>query len=231
MTALAFSDIYNRVLLWTDTSDTTTAKANVNHAYRDLVRQTRAKVTSVTKTLTAGDASYSLSSDFTLTDVLAIDLVSYFAAGASYGTPLQPTSMEEIIQLRTTLVGGYVRLYAMRDLDNLELYPAPQSSSDTLTIYYTQAPTALSADGDLPSAVPEEFGIVIAYGGAARTAEAEDAQLASVYQQKYQQGVVDLKAWVRARTGKIPRRMRAGYPSRYPRVPHDPSTYTTGDRV
>jgi hypothetical protein len=225
---IQFVDLYSRVLRWSDTNDTVTAKANVNHAYRDLVRRSRAKVTTITKTLTAGTPTYSIATDWSLADFLAMDMLSYAVSGTTQSYPLQPTSMEEIRQLRSTLATGSIRMYAIKDLDSVEFYPAPQTTGDVVTIDYVAAPTALSADSDIPSSIPEEFQILIAYGGTLRQAEDEDPGIAEQYTQKYMRGAAELKAWMRDRTGKTPRRTRVGYPTLYPRTPHDPSTYYSG---
>ena len=225
-----FSDIYNRVLRYSDTSDSVTAKALVNDIYRDIVRETEIKAAKVSKSLTAGTVFYTISVTFAISDLLSIKYIEYSASGSTDSYPVVPTSLEEILALRNqSTPSGVVRLYAMRDYDTLELYPAPQTTGDTLDIYYVQAPTALSADSDLPSAIPSEFHDTITFGATARMCEDEDADLAETYEQKYQRRLNLLRWYVRERVGNIPRRTRVGYPTRRTQMPHDRSSYYSGD--
>ena len=223
--------MYTRVNAWSDTTDTVEATSHINDVYRDVVRETRAKVTKVTKTLTAGTASYTISGAFAITDLLSISYVEYNQSGATDGYPVVPTSFEEVLALRSAnATTGPVRLYALRDLDTFEMFPAAQSSTDTLDIYYVSAPTALAVTTDVPSVIPQEYHDVITLGATARMYEYEDAGQAQVYMQKYMARLADLKAFVNEKTGRIPRRTRVGYPTRRTQMPHDRSTYYSGDR-
>jgi hypothetical protein len=216
---------------WSDTTDTTESGLFINDVYRDVVREVRAKVTKVTKTLTAGTATYTISGTFAISDLLSISYIEYNTSGGTDSYPVVPTSFEEILGLRSlNQTTGPTRLYALRDLDTIELYPAAQSSTDTLDIYYVSAPTALAAGGDIPSALPSEYHDVIALGATARMYEYEDAGQAQAYMGKYMARLTELKMFVNEKTGRIPRRTRVGYPTRRSQVPHDRSTYYSGDR-
>ena len=225
-----FADLYGRVNRYTDTSDTTTAKAHVNDAYREIVREAKATVTTATKTLTSGTATYSIPTDFTINDLLSLEGLIYTPGGQTTGYPVSVTSLANLLAIRQSLTTGFVMLYCLRDLNTLELYPAPQTSTDTLTLYYVQAPTALSADGDVPSAIPSEWQNLIALTAAARMADEEDSiQLTAVFTQRYQTMLSAFRQFIRDRQGRQPRMTTIGYPTNYPRAPHDRSTYFTGD--
>lgn len=227
----SFSDLYGRVLRYTDTADTTTAKAHVNDAYREICRDAKTVITSATKTLTSGTATYSIATDFTITDFMGMEAVVYIPAGQTTGYLVSVTTLAEIVAIRQSLTTGFVMLYCLSDIDTLELYPAPQTSTDQLKLYYVKAPTALSGDSDVPSALPSEFHELIALAASARMAQEEDAGLANVYLQRYTQMLTQLKDFVRDRQARTPRRSMIGYPTNYPRAPHDRSTYFTGDVV
>lgn len=217
--------MYGRVNRYTDTSDTTTAKAHVNDAYRELVRIGKAKITTVSKTLVAGTGSYTLSGSFSLSDVLEILYITYIPTGSTnLAAPLQPVGYEEILRYRISSTTGYVRCYALVGVDNIELYPAPDAA-DSISIVYVSAPTALSADGDVPSAVPQEWQNLIAIGATARMMDEEASEDVPTWQARWDQGTARFQAWVKKRSGATPRRSNVGYPSRNPSPSHDPSQY------
>ena len=124
-----FAELKDRAQNMALTEDATTAGAMVNDVYRDIVVQAQLKCTTVDRALTYGDNLYTLSSEFGLTDLGQVQYIMYKPSGESQGYVLEPSDLETVLQLSLTSPTGYVHKYAFQGLDNLYLWPAPQTGT------------------------------------------------------------------------------------------------------
>jgi hypothetical protein len=156
-----------------------------------------------------------------------VQYMLYKASGQNEGYILDQSDLETVLQLSNTNPTGYVRKYAFQGLDRIYLWPSPQSSSDSLIIYYAQTPTALSAAGDVPSSVPTQWQHLISIGAAARLTDAvgEDIGLATALQSKYDILYASFIKWVKNRQGRGTQIMSSGYSRAIGWPPHDRSAY------
>jgi len=229
--ATTFADLKTYVQAIALSSDATSAGTFINDGYIDVCAQCSLGETNATKNLTSGQTKYSLTSDFSLTGVLRINELRYIQSGATANFSIVPAaSMREVLDLNSAAVTGWTRAYAFEGADTLLLAPSP-ATGDTITIYYTPSPTALSGGTDVPSAIPSQYQerLLTSYG-AWRLAEGENGDLAESYHQKYNAYLAEFKTWMVKRQANTARGMTVGYPSR-PRQPfHDRSTYYSGSR-
>jgi hypothetical protein len=217
--------VHNMAL--TDDTTNTLADTFINDVYADLVVQGQLKCTVVNKNLTSGTNLYTFSTSFSITDLGMVQYIMYKANGQTQGYILEPSDLETVLQLNSTNPTGYVRKYAFQGLDNLYLWPAPQSTGDTLQIYYAQTPTVLSSAGDVPSAVPSQWQHLISLGAAARMVDAvgEDITLGTALQAKYEALYKQFVKWVKGRQGRGTQVMASGYARSTSWPPHDRSSY------
>jgi hypothetical protein len=137
-------------------------------------------------------------------------------------------SLREVLDLNSAAVSGFTRVYAWQGADTIQIAPAP-ITGDQITIFYVPSPTALSAAGDVPSAIPSQFQErLLASYGLSRMYELEDPQVAAQYTARYAQHLNDFKNWMLKRQGATARSTNVGYPSRPNRPIHDRSTYYSG---
>jgi len=195
------------------TDNATDAALFVNDVYRDVVRRCGLNPQESVETLVASDWKYGIASDFAISGLLGIDVITATTTGAAYSWLLEPTSPEAIIALNTTSTTGRPRQYAIRGTDTFLVYPAPDSGV-SITIYYQAAPTALSADGDIPTLVPTEYHHVIQYGAAALLANEEGPELAVTLAQLYEQELVKLMGVKNRMSDSLGKRVKVGYPWR-----------------
>jgi len=208
-------------------SDDTEAGLCVNDALTDIVVTSQLKVTVSNESLTSGQSVYDISSDFAITDFGALQYLEYLALGATQSYILEPIAADEILALTATNPIGAARQYAFLGLDTIRLWPVPQATGDILRVYYAQTPTALSADGDIPSDIPSQWHWLITIGAAARLADAvgEDQNLSMALDAKFQAGMIAFQKFMTRRSGRTARRIQVGF-LRNPRRPfHDNSTY------
>lgn len=199
----------------------------VNDALADIVVSAQLKVGTATGTLTAGGSVFDLSSDFSITDFGMLQYMEYLALGSTQSYILEPISADEIIALNATNPIGATRQYAFLGLDTIRLWPAAQTTGDTLTIYYAKTPTALTQDADVPSDIPSQWHWLIAIAAGARLADAvgEDQNLSMALDAKFQAGMNNFQKFLTRRGGRTAKRIQSGY-LRTPRRPfHDNSTY------
>jgi hypothetical protein len=153
-----------------DTSaNRTRVKDWINQVYADACVETQAVQAAADGTLTANVASY------TLAGTVVLEIKQITTKGVSetaYGPPLQRVDLATILAWRqgtlvpTVTPNGTVAAYALNGLNGLELYPTPQNA-DTLEIWHTALPTALSADSDVPVLQDPWGGKVLEYGAEA----------------------------------------------------------------
>ena len=207
--------------------DDTEAGLAVNDALADIVVSTQLKVGTATGTLTAGGNVFDLSADFSITDFGMLQYMEYLALGSTQSYILEPISADEIIALNATNPIGATRQYAFLGLDTIRLWPAAQTTGDTLTIYYAKTPADLVATTDVPTDIPSQWHWLIAIAAGARLADAvgEDQNLSMTLDAKFQAGMNNFQKFLTRRGGRTARRIQSGY-LRTPRRPfHDNSTY------
>jgi hypothetical protein len=168
-----------------------------------------------------------MSGDFSITDFGALQYMEYLALGSTQSYILEPISADEIIALNATNPIGATRQYAFLGLDTIRTWPEPQTTGDTMTIYYAKTPVALSAGSDVPTDIPSQWHWLISTGAAARLADAvgEDVNLSNALEAKFMLGMDRFQKFLTRRGGRTARRIQHGY-LRTPRRPfHDNSTY------
>jgi len=207
--------------------DDTEAGLAVNDALTDIVVSCQLKVGTATGTLTSGQSVYTMSGDFAITDFGALQYMEYLALGSTQSYILEPISADEIIALNATNPIGATRQYAFLGLDTIRKWPEPQTTGDTMTIYYAKNPTELVNDSDEPSDVPSQWQWLVSIAAGARLADAvgEDQNLSNALDAKFQVGMDKFQKFLTRRGGRTARRIQSGY-LRTPRRPfHDNSTY------
>lgn len=227
------ADLQTRVTARALTNDNTAATALINDVYRDIVSKAKLNPKKTTLSLTAGVDGYTLSS--TITDFNGLLTIRFTGANGVVGA-IEHCSLSEIERRRAaSIASGIPVVYTMVGFDKLEVWPVPPTTGDTLTVWYTGAPTALASAGDIPSLVPSEYHAAIEVGAAARLAaiyetDGENRQLKADLLAEYQQLVGELRAFITRHATDQPRRLRVGY-QRYPRLrPATPSTDVGGER-
>lgn len=214
------------------TSDDTEAGLIVNDVYRDVVVQSQTLCDTTTINLTGGANVTTLN----ISDLGMIQYITYRALGQTQSYIIEPSSIEEVIQLAAVNPSGVVRKYALQGLFDLYLWPTPQTTGDELTIYYAATPKTLvnSAPGPgeetTPSAIPAQWHHLLSVGAAARLADAvgEDLELGIALQAKYDQIFSRFTGWLNMRHGRGTQRMSSGYVRNVGLPPHDRSTYFSG---
>lgn len=207
--------------------DDTEAGLAVNDALTDIVVSCQLKVGTATGTLTSGQSVYTMSGDFAITDFGALQYMEYLALGSTQSYILEPISADEIIALNATNPIGATRQYAFLGLDTIRTWPEPQTSGDTMTIYYAKTPTTLVYDEDTPTDIPSQWQWLVSIAAGARLADAvgEDQNLSNALDAKFQVGMDKFQKFLTRRGGRTARRIQSGY-LRTPRRPfHDNSTY------
>lgn len=207
--------------------DDTEAGLAVNDALTDIVVSCQLKVGTATGTLTSGQSVYTMSGDFAITDFGALQYMEYLALGSTQSYILEPISADEIIALNATNPIGATRQYAFLGLDTIRTWPEPQTTGDTMTIYYAKTPTTLVYDEDTPTDVPSQWQWLVSIAAGARLADAvgEDQNLSNALDAKFQVGMDKFQKFLTRRGGRTARRIQSGY-LRTPRRPfHDNSTY------
>jgi hypothetical protein len=222
-----FTELKQRVMNMALSEDDALAGDLVNDVYRDLVIQSQSLCNSSIEALTMGQQSYTINGDFGLADLGAIQHLLYKAQGQTQGYVLELSSFEEVLQLNSTNPTGYVVKYALQGLNRLWLWPAPQSSGDTLTVYYVENPLALLLGNDVPSAIPEQWHHLISVGAAARMVDAvgEDLNLSNMLQAKYEALYGRFTGWSNIRRGRGTQKMGQGYVRGVGFPTHDRSAY------
>ena len=207
--------------------DDTEAGLAVNDAVTDIVVTCQLKVGTATGTLPSGQRVYTMSGDFGITDFGALQYMEYLALGSTQSYILEPISADEIIALNATNPIGATRQYAFLGLDTIRTWPEPQTTGDTMTIYYAKTPTELTTGTQVPTDIPSQWHWLISIGAGARLADAvgEDQNLSNALDAKFQVGMDKFQKFLTRRGGRTARRIQSGY-LRTPRRPfHDNSTY------
>lgn len=194
----------------------------INETYSQVCAETRCLQTSRTDVLTAA-ANLTLNAA-----VYEIELIVCTPVGGQASFPLKEAALDEILNMRATTVAGTgpPRRYSLVPLNVIEFWPTPQGG-ETLQTWYASAPTALSADGDIP-AFPEPYASkLLEFGALVQAAEFKrDLMMLGDFQQQYASWLAAFQRYVNRKAGAYPET----FPVQMGRSswPHDPSTDVPG---
>lgn len=224
-----FLDLQNEVInkLRLDaTADLPKVKDWINRVYFRVVSETGANATYATMALTANSYSYTLPAAIERINGMFITPV-----GATASLPLIPTSLDDLIRKRQAAGGtaqavGQVTHYALLGISEFEVWPTPQSA-DVITVYYVTAPTALTANTDIPILHEPWATDLLTYGALAEAAdfkgdpaEPEYRAIFEDYRRRYLAHLA--RKGPRVDHFLLPPTVGIGYP------PHDPSVDIVG---
>ena len=202
-------------------NDLSKVKDWLNQVYAHVCVEEEVNITSATMTLTSGTASYTLPSA-----VLRIKEMVTTPVGSVQNRPLIQTDLDYILTRRQSSGGtaaalGWVTHYALLGLNDLEVWPTPQSA-DTITIYYVALPTALSADGDVPILQEPYASKVLEFGALAEAADFKSDPAVTEYRQMFETWRQRYRSHLTRRQGMQPGQFRVLSDSQFP--VHDPSS-------
>lgn len=168
----------------------------LNEAVVQFLRKTKVTKRTATMSVTAAQGDYYFD-----TAVLAIEDLSYTPADGTART-LKQIDSSEIRDMRVMNVqsGNAPEWYAYEG-NLLMLYPAPLSSSDSLSVVYVARPTAMAATTDAPSStafggIPAEYHPVLesyVKWKAAQHSNDAASQNGGAFEQEWERGVVDTR--------------------------------------
>lgn len=175
------------------TADRQTAKNIANEAYFDIIVAARLNQTSITLPLVADQWEYSFVDDFALDSIAGI-------RGISLGGRLYDQSSSlDIMRLRGLGAGAADRIYALRGLSTILIYPTP-TLGDELLLEYTAAPDVMSDDEEGPTDIPEPFHDTVwmlgSYYACMRSREDRFWARAPFYEQQYTKRLGQLRAHI-----------------------------------
>lgn len=199
----------------------------INEGVVQVLLRTRCNVNAATITLTADTEDYNID-----TDILAINDIAYSSATDGTRGTLQRTTPEQIIYFRTSTPATTPRVayYALNGNDLFMVYPTPQAA-DSLTVYYTPRPTAMSVTSHDPSnetygGVPTEYHKAIEYYALWQAADYDDdtsSQVGEYYRVLFEQYLVQIRKQALRKSGRYlgpavvgKRRSPVPSPSQYP---------------
>lgn len=191
----------------------------INEGIVDVLLETHCHVSS--QTVTPGT-----SSDYTLTSAVLAVISMYFSSGGS-DYELEQVSVEELLEMRRngaapTSTG--TSHFALAGGDLILFWPSP-GSSDTVTMYYVAAPTALSASSDDPATVANggirsEFQKAIEFYALAEGADYDDDSTAAQgqrYRDRYREELARIKRILNRRAAQQRPRAKPGRRRTVPR--------------
>jgi hypothetical protein len=196
----------------------------INQVYAQACIELEANVTTSTATLTAGTASYNLTTLFP--SLVRLKEWYITPVGAAQSVPIQQTTLDYILTHRQSSGGvsasrGYVTHYALVGTNQLEFYPTP-TSNDTVTAWYVALPTALSASSDTPILAEPYASKLLEYGALAEAADWKGDPSEQEYRALFQLWMQKYRAHLTRRAGGQPGQFRVFGLYNFP--PHDPST-------
>lgn len=212
-------------------TDLAEVKSLVNQTYLEMRALVRPLVVEVQKTLVVDDPTYSIASDWSLTDVMAIRHMRITDSVTAQNYLLEQVSPEYILLLQQTqsTSGGQMNYYAIDGLDLVRFYPAPSSTTVLLTITYVARPALLSGDNDVPLGIPVEFHDTIVLGALGRSLRVWSPERARAYHADYRNGIAEYRQWLNREKGAwMAKAIVKG--GRTNTARHDNSTYFSGDR-
>jgi hypothetical protein len=198
-----FKELQDRVLDGSKRAgltDLVEVKSLVNQAYLEMAALVRPNVTQVVKTLVLDDPSYSIATDWLLTNVTAIRDIRVTDSQTGQNYVLRQVSPQYIMSLQETqqTAGGGMNFYAIEGLDLVTFYPAPSSTTLQATITYVARPVLMVADGDTPATggIPVEFHDTIVLGALGRSLRVWHPPTAMNYHNSYRAGLQEYRQWL-----------------------------------
>jgi hypothetical protein len=184
--------------------DLTEVKALINDAYIFVTSQLLCyQKSSAALALTANVGDYSIVTALAVADFSRLRVVKYTAAnGSSTLNTLAPTTPDEILALRAANPSATSpsTAYAMEGWDTIMFHPLP-ATGDTVTLIYTAVPAVMSADGDTPTRIPQEWHHLIVTRAAAVAMEVMDDQRAAALQRTYEHELALAHKWFNQHAG------------------------------
>lgn len=196
---------------------------DINEAIKWVDALTRPSVSVSIQVITANQGDYSLGSDFGLTGLTSIRDVTYTATNGPGTYSLEQVEPSFMRELRETSTASYwINCYAIDGLDTFMVFPETQAAGDTITIYYVPRPTALIAETDIPSGLPEEFHELYEIAAIQRSMRQSSPEYAAQYTQMFEHKLGEYRKWKNRRNNA--RGMRAVVGRAFRRgIPHDNS--------
>lgn len=207
------------------TADLQRVKDWLNVYYADAAIQTEyLESSSTSAALSANASSVALPAA-----VIVLEYIVPISGGQTW-MPMEEVDFEHLLELRSTQSGassnqGAPTKYTIRNA-TVEFWPNAVGG-ETLTFYGAILPTALSADGDVPT-FPEPYSKVIEYGALAEAADFKSDPQENEYRQLYQLWIQKLRRHRNRRRGQMVQQFRVIGEDMRP--PHDPSTDVRGLR-
>lgn len=177
----------------------------LNEAVIQFLRKTKVFKRTAVMAVTAGTGDYTLDSD-----ILAFEDVSYEPATGTQRMLKQIDSWQ-IRDMRVLSDTTTEPEFYAYEGQTIMLYPAPRSSSDEIHIVYVPRPAALAATADAPSAtanggIPAEYHTHLesyVKWKAAEHANDQASQNGAVFQQQFEQGVVETRVAEQRKGGMV----------------------------
>lgn len=179
--AVAFKTPYST----SNATDLAKINAWINEGYEDVVLRTQCNVDHGQVTTTVDEWRYDL-------PTVAMDILEVWLEDDSGETlPFERTSGRHIIRLRAGLeteTGSPPRYYAVDGANLFMVWPTPDSEQ-IINLLYVPRPSAMTADGDIPTAVPAEFHKLLETYALWQAGDADDSassQKGDYYRQLYE---------------------------------------------
>jgi DNA-binding phage protein len=187
-------------------TDTTEIKSLINQVYLQMYMVVRPRVIDAVKTLTQDVGDYSISSDWSITDMQDLRRIKINDSQTAQNYVLEKCMPDYIAFLRQTVStsGGMMRLFAQDGLDRVSFYPTPSSTTLAMTLTYVQRPALLSSGSDVPADIPVEHHDVIVLGVLARSLRVWNPAYAAQYHQSYMEGLAEYRRWMNRFGGAMP---------------------------
>lgn len=188
--------------------DEVEVQALINESYIALVAELGCYVKPFTAvSLVAADGDYDVITDWGLADFASLRSLNYTAAsGLFYMQGLDPTTPEEILDLRTTnpLSTSPAVAYAMSDWRTIMLQPLP-AAGDTVSGFYGAYPVVMSSDTDTPDRLPPNLHHLIVGHASAVAMEVVDIDRALVMMRLFRDGEMKrARSWLNQQQGSRP---------------------------
>jgi hypothetical protein len=211
-------------------TDRASVKRVIVDAEQDVALETELNQRVKTATLNAGQADYSIRTDFGINDFGS--LITITGPADTVNNPIleatYPTRLLAYRDLNTAIQPQGPIQYALYGRDTVMFYPTP-SSLTGITVYYVNEPTSLFDDSDTPDWLPSSFHRVIEDRATEFAAArwGRNSQLAADANARYRAGLGDLRKWLNMRNGTTSQTIRtASSLTPYRWRPHDRSTDT-----
>lgn len=182
----------------------------INEGYEQFIADTHCDVDSATLSFTADQHTYDLP-----TEAMAVLEVYTTGADGTVAT-MQRCTLQEIIEMRRlNTTGGDARYYSVQGANLILVHPTPDSSSDSLTLYYVPRPTPMTADEDTPEGIPPEYHKAVEFYALARAGEYDEngpSQFGTYWLARYEREVKRCKASIHEMGGNRAAPLTAGMP-------------------